>query len=657
MYQKTVLIIGGLVIFTLLSFSQFKPPKFGKPSEELVKSTTCPIDSTAEAYIVFDEGDTFFYLENNHWRWKIIRRIMIKILTKSGYEWSDFVIPYYNIYATKENVVGIKGFTYNYENGEIIKAKLEKDQIFKEVVTDNYNKVKISFPNVKEGSLIELSYSLESDFFAYLRPWQFQYGIPVLQSQYTIKIPEYFNYQVHMKGYETLTRNTTTSQGTMINQLEFTVNIREMTAVNLPALKEEAYVNSIDNYRSAIEFELKSIFFPGSIIKEYTTSWNRVNEKFLDSEYFGKQLDKSYFAKEDIADIINKYSDSEDLLKAIYEQVKNNIKWNGKYGVYTSDPLRKVYKDKIGNASEINFILINLLRAADIEAYPVIISTRSNGMIFPIHPTMDKFNYMIVQAHVKNKIFLLDATDPYCPFGMLPIRCLNDKGRIVDSRKCDWVDLTSKIPYDEKVYYSLNLNGTGDFSGKLVIIHDGYAGYQTRQKIENEVTNDKYIEELCAKRTGLEVESFDFSDVDDIYSPLKCEMDIIIKEQSQYMGDLISFNPTFYERISDNPFKMTERKFPVDYAYPIKKKIYTRIDIPEGYEVESLPESVNLKLPDNGGSFIYNVNQVGNIVQVVIMFDINKSMYLPNEYQNLKEFYAQIIGKNAEQIIFKKSPL
>ena len=44
-----------------------------------------------------------------------------------------------------------------------------------------------------------------------------------------------------------------------------------------------------------------------------------------------------------------------------------------------------------------------------------------------------------------------------------------------------------------------------------------------------------------------------------------------------------------------------------------------------------------------------------NTIQVMTSLEINKGMYLPDEYKNLREFFSMVVQKNNEQIILKKS--
>ena len=61
-----------------------------------------------------------------------------------------------------------------------------------------------------------------------------------------------------------------------------------------------------------------------------------------------------------------------------------------------------------------------------------------------------------------------------------------------------------------------------------------------------------------------------------------------------------------------------------------------------------------LKLPDNAAKYAYSVTQNGNAIMLTSNLQINNSLFSQEEYPNLREFYNQVVAKQAEQIVLKK---
>lgn len=113
-------------------------------------------------------------------------------------------------------------------------------------------------------------------------------------------------------------------------------------------------------------------------------------------------------------------------------------------------------------------------------------------------------------------------------------------------------------------------------------------------------------------------------------------------------------NPLLHLQLTENPFKLEERKYPVDFTVR-KKVIYSlKITLPENYIIEELPQPIRMGLPEKSALILYNVGVVGNTITIMYKLVINKEVFYTDEYKLLKEFYSQIIEKHAEPIIISK---
>ena len=148
--------------------------------------------------------------------------------------------------------------------------------------------------------------------------------------------------------------------------------------------------------------------------------------------------------------------------------------------------------------------------------------------------------------------------------------------------------------------------------------------------------------------------SSSFGDIDSLYKPVHEEYEVSLTGSADVMGDMISINPMLIQRMEDNPFKLETRKYPIDYGHMIKKKYVIKLVLPEGYEATDFPKPCSIALPDKSARFTYQAGFTGNFVQVTTSFEINKILYLETEYKLLKEFYNQVIAKQAEVIMLKK---
>jgi hypothetical protein len=106
--------------------------------------------------------------------------------------------------------------------------------------------------------------------------------------------------------------------------------------------------------------------------------------------------------------------------------------------------------------------------------------------------------------------------------------------------------------------------------------------------------------------------------------------------------------------MKENLFKLDKREYPVDFGSPIEKVYMSKIRVPNEFVVDELPKSKIFMLPGNAAKYTFNLSQAGDLLTVVSVLQINKSMFTQDEYPDLREFYTQVVAKQAEQIVLKK---
>ncbi|GHA75353.1 DUF3857 domain-containing protein [Pontibacter akesuensis] len=653
-FTKLYVLAVLLVSFTSSAFAQ--DAKFGKVSEAELKMSVYDKDTSAAAVILSDYGFTRFdYIGEL----KVVfeRHIRIKIFKKSAYDWADVVVPFYMDGSSKEKVTAIRGFTFNLEGGKIVKDKLEGKSIFEEKNSENSYAKKFTMPNVKEGSVLDITYTVNSDFVYNLRDWEFQTSIPTIWSEYRAQIPEYFDYKFQMQGYQGLykseNKRETVAGTATVSTPDMQNNAYVWVMKDVPALKEEKYITTVRDYQSKIEFELQRVHFPGQPSRVMTGDWNNVTKDLLESSYFGVQLNRSGFFKEELAVVQAKHKDPQAQMAAIFDVVKKRMTWNGESRLYTNTTIRKAWDERKGNSADINLLLTSMLLEAGLDAAPVILSTRNHGRINTSMSAMkSKFNYVVAMVRIGEKEYLLDATDPLVTPGMLPARCLNGSGRLIKKADQRWVSLQPSDKAINLFNAELTINEKGEIVGTGHESSGGYSALNLRRTILEE-GEEKYKERLTKEVGDFKMSKATISNLDQLNGALDINYDINISGSGR-SSNIIYLNPMLGRGEDENPFKLKERLYPVDFAMPLDQTYICRITIPEGYQVDETPKSVAVNLPESAGRFVYMVQQQGNSIQVMSKISINKPVFYAPEYAYLKEFFDQIIAKQAEQIVLKK---
>lgn len=421
---------------------------------------------------------------------------------------------------------------------------------------------------------------------------------------------------------------------------------------NIPAMKDENFVNNIDNYKASVSYELAMINIPGKYYKTFSSDWESVTKTIYDNDSFGEELNKTGYFEGDITKLLTGLNTQPEKIAAILNYVKSSVKWNDYTGYSCNDGVKKAYKDKTGNVAEINLMLTAMLRFAGLDANPVLVSTRDNGIA--LFPSRTAFNYVIAAVGTPEGLILLDATEKYAEPNVLPLRDLNWFGRLIrrDGTSTQ-VDLEAKTLSREAANMSVVLNSDGSASGKIRRQLTDHEALEFR--IKNIATsNEIYLEELESQNNSIEISDYVRENGSDLSKPLVESYSFKDTKDIEIINDKIYVSPMFFLTTKENPFKQEVREYPVDFGYPFQNKYNFNIEIPEGYVVESMPQPINIGTGENRGTFKYMIGNTGNTIQVSITTTINTTLVASNYYGILKDFYQQMIDKQNEKIVLKK---
>ena len=662
-----------MVVCALLAcataFAQKPPIKFGDIPMEDMKMTIYPKDSSAEAVVLADYGSSSIdYNESTGFQLNFERIRRVKILTKEGLKFAVFSIQLYHSGDNEEKVSGLKLVTYNLENGKIVETKAKSDAFFKEEYNKNITLQKVAWANVKEGSVIEISYKLRSDFLANYQDWEFQSTIPVRWSEYRAKVPEYFNYQKYMQGYIGLIVNestsqagslsytdreggTATSRGKMSTEVvEFKQQVFRWAAQDVPAFREEPFMTTSKDYISKMNFELSYTQFPGSGVKTYMGTWDDINITYWDA--VDDEINGNGSLKDDVARAIAGATTDEQKVSQIFDFVRQTVLWDETYRAYPEQSPKKVIESKKGSSAEINILLASMIEKTGLTARPVLVSTRDHGFVREMIPISSQFNYVICSVYLGDKLVLLDATSRMLPFGVIPERCLNGLGFMAGPDKFQWVKLQPVVKSRTMYSADVALAPTGEINATLKVDKTGYHSAYARNQYLKKGEAD-YVKDFTGPRLW-NVSKSEFANVKEIHMPFKETHQFTVGEQATITENTIYFNPFIIGREDENPFKTEKREYPVDFGNTFEELYMVKIAVPEGYAVEELPASKVVALPENAARYSYSFVQNGNVINLTSSLLINRALFSQDQYTNLREFYNQVIAKQAEQVVLKK---
>ena len=637
--------------------------KFGKVTNYELTMKVYPKDTTASAVVLYDDGNTYFAYEHTT-GFKITEEIKrkIKILKQDAVSEATITIPYYfKSNSNRVSINGLEAFSYNMENGKIVKTKLEKKYIFDEEVSKRYRQIKFSIPDVKAGTVIEYKYMRETDNIFNMPDWTIQGDLPVVSSIYEVKIPEYFYYNIDTKGYESIKVDESSEiqqfnagSNSTTGSDNITCSCRDIryTAKDIPALKDDNYVWCVDDFLSEVRFELKGTKYPNDFYKPYSLTWDDLEHTLNNETDFTANIKTSDPYRDEIKALVSQTKDETEKIQLVYSYIKNKIRWNEVYD-FMGDNVKSAIKNGTGNNAQINIVLMSALKDAGIKNYPILLSRKSRGRLPLSFPSLNKLNTFIVAAETSDgkKVFM-DGSATFGGLNMLPADLLVDRGRVFESSCTEkWVNLSNLGKNQHISSLILNLDKDGKMIGVQNTMYINQFAYSYKSAFNSTKDSTKYVEKF-QNENQITIDSLKIGGKEPMSNVVKEQMNFTKKFETE--GDFLYINPMIFTHITKNDFTQSERKLPVEFNYPYVIQLSCTITIPDNYKIEEIPKSLRIVMDENKGKCIYQVKQDGNVLQMSYRFELNQIIYPQNEYVFLKDFFGQVATKNAEMVVLKK---
>ncbi|WP_457270503.1 DUF3857 domain-containing protein [Pedobacter sp. UYEF25] len=617
------------------------------------------LDSNANAVVLKEFGTSSIQINDQTGSSELIflYHVKIKIYNKEGYNQANISIPTYKSGSREEYITEVKASTFNEVNGRYVETAMDKKALFTENRSKYVTLTKFTLPNIQDGSIIEYSYRLETPRIFNFKTWEFQTNIPKVFSEYLVYIPAIYNYNVSLRGFYKLTdtKSELAKECLRINGVPIDCSKISYVMKNIPAFVEEEYMTAPSNFRSAVYFELTDWQMPDGRKQSYTKTWKDVDYKLTTEKSLGAQLKRKDLFKDAMPEVLKNTSDDLSKAKAVYAYVKKEIKWNHYYGIYSEDNIKKAIGLHSGNVADVNLSLISAFSAANLDAEAVILSTRENGRPNNLYPVISEFDYLIAKVNIGKQSYLLDATEPLMPFGLLPLRCLNDKGRVLNLKKPSyWIELATKQKSSATYALDAKLSADGRIVGTIVTSSTGYEAFNKRNEIKKYSSPDEYVEKLDERLPKLKILKHQIENLDSIENSLTEIYQIEISPMENTGKDELNFSPFFINPILKNPFNLSERTYPVDLGFPSYERIQINIALPGDFELIEKPKDMALGLPNNGGKYFLQTQILGNTLSVGQILEFSEAVYQADQYPYLKEFYSRIIQNQKSEIQLRK---
>jgi len=624
---------------------------FGQFSSEEIEMEDVEFDKGAEAVVLYDYGDSQYSSGKVSYKW----HYRVKILTDEGVRWKS-------VEEANDGILTFKASTFNFKDGIVRETKVD-DKLIKRLTHPDSSDIILQMPDVVKGSIIEIYY--ESSYP--VRQWNFQYSIPVIWSEFIVRFPENIEYSRSIVG-----PHIPYIVETKIVDCDWSERCTQERVVmkNIPRLRIQRHMPNPENYQSAVNFLIDSRSRSySSFGREYTyhskyhitEDWNAIADFFRDLYFVSDEVRFLSKLKPIAISIKKSRTTSMEVVDSLFKYVKQRIEWSGEHSLYsqsnttanrTTRPnyLLGALEEGEGNSAEINLIMLSMLRYAGFTADPVLVSTKDNGLIRIDNPTSNQLNHIIVLTTIDNKKLLIDCTVDNLPLNYLPRESLNGVGLVIFQDRFEWqeinnnsnsrMDISAEITID-KNYLSrrTKLSTTGYYAQ---VLREDTKQYNINKSLENNRIASIFQIDSQASVANLNsyLEAFTVEFTNTTFNGRA--------------GDTLWFAPIDRIEIDTLYLSDEDRLYAFDIEYPRMENYTTKLKIPAGYSIKSIPAAKMLILPDRSGKFVFNAINNGQDVTIICQLSLSKSIYDIDEYEHVKELLRVASSKLREPLVFQK---
>jgi hypothetical protein len=611
-------------------------------SPEELKMTSVPEAPGAPAVYLYRQVDRDD-VDNHQYNY-----FRIKILTEEGRKYATVEIPFINrnedVHSIKARTIRPDGTIANFEGKPIDKLIVKAKGI-------KYMAKVIVLPDVQGGSIIEYHYMNQlNERYVFDSHWIVSEELFTKHAKFSLKVSNYFPVRFSWQG---LPSGVAPKNERGVVRLETS---------NIAAFQTEDYMPPQNELKARVDF----VYSEDSEMQA-DKFWKKEGKK--ENDQVESFIGKRKAMEQAVAQIVSPSDTPEVKLQKIYARVQQLR--NTGFAVEMTEQEKKRQKEKAiknvddvwksgsGNGAEITWLYLALVRAAGLEAYPVLVSRRNEYFFTPQMMDPHRLNDNVVLVKLNGKDTFYDPGTAYTPFGILPWPETAVQGLRLDKDGGTWVTTTVPDSSVSNIVRKADLRMTdqGGLEGKVTVTFSGLEALSMRLELRNEdeTTRTKYIEDVVREfiPVGIDVDLKNKPDWSSSSPTLVGEFEIKVQGWASAAGHRALIPVGLFGAPEKHVFEHSARVHPIYFNFPTGRIDDVTIELPLDWKVNSVPPGHK----DEGRVCSYNTtaeNHLGTL-HLTRNLNINALVLDAKYYGALRKFFQTVKTSDEQQIVVQPS--
>ena len=645
-----------LVLFLGAAVRRTQPVSAGDEwqpiSQEELKMTSAPEAPGAPAIYLYrqvDRNDMGVQRGRGATEYNYVR---IKILTEEGRKHANIEIPFErqrtNLSNIRARTVRPDGTIANFD-GKVYEQTLEKTKGVK------YLAKTFTLPDVQVGSIIEYHYNVDlEDYYIFRSYWILSEELFTKRAVFSLKPYDRPPWTVQWSWPAGLPKGTEPPK-------EGPDRIVRMSAENVPAFVIE------DHMPPPNELKYRVVFTYHDEIPELNVDkyWKQFDKK-KNGQVEGF-IDKRKAMEEAVAGIISPGDAPEEKLRKIYarvQQIQNltylprkSVEERKHEEIKENNNVEDLWKHQYGTGWDLTWLFLALVRASGMEAYPCLVSGRSEYFFRKERVDGRELDANVVLVKVNGKEAFFDPGAAFTPFGMLPWMETATIGLKLDKDGGSWIQTPlpeSSVSRVERKA-DMKLTDDGSLEGRVTVTYTGLEAYALRMEERNEddTARQKLLEDRMKEQVpaAIDLELKKQPDWKNANEPFVVEYEVKVSGWVSGAGKRALLPVGLFSETEKHMFEHASRVFPVYFAFPFQKIDEVNVELPLGWQVGSVPKPVD----QDAKAVQYTLKAEGNNSSLHFKRALRSDLFMvpAEQYSALRTFYQLVRSGDEQQIVLQ----
>jgi len=630
----------SLSLFGLLSLSAYSQ------DEDFLKAGTIPLELTAHANAVVRYEDFQINIESQD-EMTIDYTRVATVLNEEGNKEVRAIVGYDKFRKIRK----IEGVVFDEFGNEIKKFKkrdfIDHSAVDGSTLYSDSRLLYMPYMPIRYPYTVKFSYEIETPNTLAIHSWMpiDDYFLSIEKSEYSIIDNAHLGLRFKEKNFGSYDIENNNQPDALHYEIK-----------NVQALKPEDLSPDFENFAPEVMAAVTK--FQYYKINGQATDWKEFGD-WIQKELLDGRDEISQETKQKVLELTAGIDDPIERAKRIYEFVQNNTRYiSVQVGIGGNQPIpaSEVDQLKYGDCKGLTNYTKALLEAVNVDSFYTVVEAGDEIIdLDDDFASLAQGNHIILGIPNNENMIWLDCTSQILPFGFIGDFTDNRKVLTIKPEGSEILKTTAYINNEnhQVMNATIKLNSDASIEAEMGIKSTGIQ-YFYRFPIERESDDNilKFYKNYWGYVNNLNIVSKKyFNDKEKI--EFVEDLKLNARDYAAKNGERIIFIPNIFGRSTFIPERSRNRKLPLVIQRGYVDENTFVANIPEGYEIEALPE--NISINNEFGDYSVQFVPEGNTITYKRKLFIKKGEYPKTKYNAYRDFRKKIFKGDMSKIVFKKT--